>query len=104
MGNNQSIVKWAAGAVAVALIGALLWYFSSTVLYILISAVLAIIGRPLVRIITNIKVRNWHVPRWLAALFTLVVMWIVLIGFCLARFASSALKYPTTFRACAAVL
>ena len=83
MGNNQSIAKWAAGAVAVALIGALLWYFSSTVLYILISAVLAIIGRPLVRIITNIKVRNWHVPRWLAALFTLVVMWIVLIGFCL---------------------
>ena len=83
MGNNQSIAKWAAGAVAVALIGALLWYFSSTVIYILVSAVLAIVGRPLVRLISRLKVGKWSVPRWLSAMITLVVMWVALVGFCL---------------------
>ena len=83
MSGKQSIAKWAAGAVAVVLIGTLLWYFSSTVIYILVSAVLAIVGRPLVRIISRLKVGKWSVPRWLSAMITLVVLWVVLVGFCL---------------------
>ena len=83
MSGKQSIAKWAAGAVAVVLIGTLLWYFSSTVIYILVSAVLAIVGRPLVRLISRLKVGKWSVPRWLSAMITLVVMWVVLVGFCL---------------------
>lgn len=83
MSGKQSIAKLAAGAVAVVLIGTLLWYFSSTVIYILVSAVLAIVGRPLVRLISRLKVGKWSVPRWLSAMITLVVMWVVLVGFCL---------------------
>ena len=83
MSGKQSIAKWAAGAGAVVLIGTLLWYFSSTVIYILVSAVLAIVGRPLVRLISRLKVGKWSVPRWLSAMITLVVMWVVLVGFCL---------------------
>ena len=83
MSGKQSIAKWAAGAVAVVLIGTLLWYFSSTVIYILVSAVLAIVGRPLVRLISRLKVGKWSVPRWLSAMITLVVMWVALVGFCL---------------------
>lgn len=83
MSGKQSIAKWAAGVVAVVLIGTLLWYFSSTVIYILVSAVLAIVGRPLVRLISRLKVGKWSVPRWLSAMITLVVMWVVLVGFCL---------------------
>ncbi len=83
MSGMQSIAKWAAGVVAVVLIGTLLWYFSSTVIYILVSAVLAIVGRPLVRLISRLKVGKWSVPRWLSAMITLVVMWVVLVGFCL---------------------
>ena len=83
MSGKQSIAKWTAGVVAVVLIGTLLWYFSSTVIYILVSAVLAIVGRPLVRLISRLKVGKWSVPRWLSAMITLVVMWVVLVGFCL---------------------
>ena len=83
MNGKQSVAKWAAGAVVVVLIGALLWYFSSTVIYILISAVLAIVGRPLVRVISRIQIGKWSVPRWMSAMITLAVMWVVLVGFCL---------------------
>ena len=44
---------------------------------------MAIIGRPLVRIISSINIGKYNLPRWAAALFTLVVMWAVIISFCL---------------------
>ena len=81
--NSSSIVRWFAGAIIVALVGALLWYFRSTVVYILVSAVLAIIGRPIVKMLSNLKVGKYKVPRWLSALLTLVIMWVILISFCL---------------------
>jgi predicted PurR-regulated permease PerM len=81
--SNQSIAKWVVVVFAVAAVGALLWYFGSTVVYILVSAVLAIVGRPLVRVLSHIKVGRWSVPRWLSAFVTLMVMWVVLVGFCL---------------------
>ena len=81
--GNVSVGKWLAGLAAAAVAGVLLWYFRSTVVYILISAVVAIIGRPLVRIISSINIGKYNLPRWAAALFTLVVMWAVIISFCL---------------------
>lgn len=83
MSSKQNIGRWVAGLMLIAVVGALLWYFRSTVVYILISAVLAIIGRPVVRILSGIKIGKVQAPRWLAALVTLVVMWVVLISFCL---------------------
>ena len=83
MSSQSNIGKWVAGIAAVIVAAALLWYFSSAVIYILVSAVLAIVGRPVVRILSGIKVGKWGVPRWLAALVTLVLMWIVLVSFCL---------------------
>lgn len=83
MSSQSNIGKWVAGAAVMLIVGALLWYFSSTVVYILISAVLAIVFRPVVNFLSNIKVGKWYVPRALAALVTLVLIWIVLVGFCL---------------------
>lgn len=83
MSSKSNIGRWLAGLAAVGVVAALLWYFRSTVVYILISAVVAIIGRPLVRIISNINIGKYNLPRWAAALFTLVVMWAVIISFCL---------------------
>ena len=69
----QTFLKFIAGAAAVAAVLFLVWYFSSIVVYILISAVLAVTGSPLVRRLSALHVRGWRVPRWLAAFVTLVV-------------------------------
>lgn len=69
---------WALGA-AIAIF--LVWRFSNIVTYILISAVLAIIGKPLVNGIQSLHIGKVRVPRWLAALLTLGVMWAVAILF-----------------------
>lgn len=76
----QTILRWTVGLVVTLAVGALLWYFREVVAYILISAVLAIIGRPLVRLLCKIRVKEYAMPRWLAAAFTLVLLWLVFGG------------------------
>ena len=71
----QTFLKFIAGTAVAAAVLFLIWYFSSIVVYILVSAVLAVMGRPLVNRLAALHVRGWRVPRWLAALVTLVVIW-----------------------------
>lgn len=55
----------------------LIWYLSRVVIYILVSAVLAIVGRPLVRRLERVKVAERNMSRGVAAAITLVVIWCV---------------------------
>lgn len=57
------------------------WYFRSIVVYILVSGVLSIMGRPLVDLICRLRIRKWYFPRALSALITLLVIWGVIILF-----------------------
>ena len=85
MEKGISLDRVLKGIVTMALVATSLfvvWYFWRIILYVLISAVLAIVGRPLVRYLARIKVGGWQVPRWLAAAVTLVIMWVVAGGFC----------------------
>lgn len=66
--------------VAVALGLALVWYLRSIVFYILIAAVLAIVGRPLVDRLGKMKLGSWQLSRTVAASITLLFMWVVIGG------------------------
>src|SRR5699024_7898637 len=46
----------------------LMWYFRDIVGYIVASAVLAIIGAPLVKLMRKVRVKGRSLPGWLAAL------------------------------------
>ena len=59
----------------VLLLLACVWFFRNIVVYILVSGVLSIMGRPLVDLFCRIRIRKWFFPRALAALFTLVLIW-----------------------------
>jgi len=50
-----------------------LWYFSSLVTYLIISVVLSIIGRPLVKLLSNLKIKSFRIPKALAAGLTLII-------------------------------
>ena len=74
----QLFLRWVMGIAAAVAVGALLWYFRQVVVYILVSAVLAIVGRPLVRLICKVKIGKFTLPRWFAAGVTLVLLWVVI--------------------------
>ena len=67
-------ILWVALAVVV---GVVLWYFRQATVYILVSAVLAFVGRPLVRLLCKAHIGRFFMPRWLAATLTLILLWCV---------------------------
>ncbi len=76
----QGIVRFCIGLMTIALVLFLLWYFSDVVVYILISAILAIMFRPLVEFLSGLKIKGWVVPHNVAALVTLLVIWLIVGG------------------------
>ena len=58
-----------------------LWYFSNIVFYILAAAVISVIGRPLVDIFDNLKIRKFRIPHVISSLLTLVLMIVVFVSF-----------------------
>jgi predicted PurR-regulated permease PerM len=58
-----------------------IWFFREIVVYILVSGVLSIMGRPLVDLFCRIKIHKWKFPRALSALITLLIIWGIIILF-----------------------
>jgi predicted PurR-regulated permease PerM len=51
------------------------WYFRRIVVYILVSGVLSIMGRPLVDLFCTIRIKKWRFPRAIGALIALLIIW-----------------------------
>ena len=70
----QNILRFTVDLIITAAILFVMWYFSSVVIYILVSAVLAIMGRPLVNWISKQHIGRFQMPRWAAASITLLAI------------------------------
>jgi predicted PurR-regulated permease PerM len=57
------------------------WFFRNIVVYILVSGVFSIMGRPLVDLFCKIRIKKWSFPRPLSALLTIIAIWGVIILF-----------------------
>lgn len=57
------------------------WYFRSIVTYILISAILGVIGRPMVRWLKKVKIWKIKFGSSFSAMITLISLWIFFLGF-----------------------
>ena len=58
----------------------LMWYFSSLVTYILISVILSLLGRPVVRFLRTVKIGKFHISQGIGAFITLVLFWFLAVG------------------------
>ncbi|MBE6209946.1 MAG: AI-2E family transporter [Rikenellaceae bacterium] len=77
MNSVQKNILWVVSIVAIAL-G--LWYFRDIVFYILIAAVLNIVLSPLANLIGKIKIRQKYIPRWIAAMVSLILGGGIMLG------------------------
>jgi predicted PurR-regulated permease PerM len=69
-------------AVAGVLLGLfMLWYFIDIVVYIIIAAVLSLMGQPIVELLSKLHIGRIKMPKWLSALITLVVLLGILVSF-----------------------
>lgn len=65
----------------IAAAGFIVWYFINILAYVLIAAVLSLIGRPLVEVLGKITIRKKQIPKAVRALITLATIWVVFISF-----------------------
>ena len=89
--NTDKIIKGLATLVIVAAVLAVLGYLWHVVVYVASAAILAILGRPLVRVISSATLFGRRISRGFAAAVTLVAIWIIAGGL-LALFAPLVLN------------
>ncbi|MFI3317692.1 MAG: AI-2E family transporter [Rikenellaceae bacterium] len=75
--SREAIVKFFIGLAVVAAVAYLFWFFSTVVIYILISAVLAVMFRPLVSTLSESTISTYKIPRGVASALTLFVIWAI---------------------------
>ncbi len=71
----EGVLKFVVGVAIAALVAFLVWFFSSVVVYILISAVLAVMFRRVVALLLRFKISGREMSRGFAAVFTLFAIW-----------------------------
>ena len=89
--NTDKIIKGLATLIIVAAVLAVLGYLWHVVVYVAAAAILAILGRPLVRVISSVTLAGRRLSRGVAAAVTLVAIWIIAGGL-LALFAPLVLN------------
>jgi predicted PurR-regulated permease PerM len=67
--------------IGVIILLAAVWYFINIVAYILIAAVFAIIGRPIVLVLDKIRYRKFRIPKSIRAFLALLTLWFLFILF-----------------------
>ena len=77
----NKLAKYIIIGAIVAIVGFLIWYFSSIIAYILISAVLSLVGKPIVDLLCKIKIKKWSPPKSLSAAIALIILWLLFISF-----------------------
>ena len=78
--SSDKLARYIMWAAAAAIIVALCWYFRSVIIYIILAAVVSLLGRPIMRLLRKPKIKGKSAPDWLLAIITLVVILVILLG------------------------
>jgi len=59
----------------------LVWYFRAVVSFLIVSAVLSLVARPIFDLIKKLKIKRWQPSNSLAALLTVLTLWVFILFF-----------------------
>ena len=75
------VLKFLLFGIGIIVIVFAIWYLRSIVAYILIAAVLSLIGRPLINFLGKLRIKNFTLPQALSAVITVFILWLVIYTF-----------------------
>lgn len=75
----MNIRKLLIGTALIIVIALIFWHFSNIIAYILISAVLSLMGAPIVEFLGKIEFKNIKIPKSIRAMFALITLWIIFV-------------------------
>ena len=71
---TDKLAKYIILAAGMGIIGALCWYFSSILIYILLAVVVSLIAQPIMSLLRKIKIKGHRAPDWVLAMVTLLTL------------------------------
>jgi len=77
MENERSIdrlARYILATSAIILVGAACWYFKNVLIYIILAAVVSLIGRPIMKLFKKISFKGKRLPSWILAVLTLIIL------------------------------
>ncbi|MGN1046393.1 MAG: hypothetical protein ACI4QG_04790, partial [Candidatus Cryptobacteroides sp.] len=77
---TEKLSKLIIYAVAAGVGCALCWYFRNVIIYILLAGVLSLIGRPLMRMLGKVRIKNKVMPSWLCAILAIILILFIFFG------------------------
>ena len=78
--STDKLARYILWAAAAAIIIALCWYFRSVLVYIIIAAVVSLLGRPIMKLLRKITIKGKAAPDWLLAILTLILILAIFLG------------------------
>lgn len=75
------VLKYLLFGIGIIVVVFAIWYLRNIVAYILVAAVLSLIGRPLINFLGKIRIKKFTLPQALSAIITVFVLWLVIYTF-----------------------
>ena len=78
--NTEKLAGYIITLITLTIAGTICWYFRNLIIYVVLAAVMAMLARPFFVLITRPSIKGRHVPSWLAAVLSIVVILGCLLG------------------------
>ena len=77
---REKLARYTLVALGVAITGAICWYFSSVLVYLLLAGVVSLVARPIVKFLRKAQVKGKHLPDWVAAVLTIIIILVIFLS------------------------
>ena len=77
---REKLARYTLVALGVAITGVICWYFSSVLVYLLLAGVVCLVARPIVKFLRKAHVKGKHLPDWVAAVLTIIIILVIFLS------------------------
>ena len=78
--STDKLARYIIWTAAAALSVAFCWYFRSVLVYIILAAVVSLLGRPLMKGLKHLRIKGKSAPDWLLAIISILLILIIFLG------------------------
>lgn len=78
--SSDKLARYIIRVGVASVVAALCWYFRSVLVYIIVAAVVSLLGRPVMKWLRSLRIKGKAAPDWFLALLTLVFVMSIFLG------------------------
>ncbi len=71
---TDKLAKYILIASLLVIVGAIAWYFSNVLIYMIAAGVISLIASPLMGLLRKVKIKNYRIPDWFSAIISMVLI------------------------------